>query len=599
MEKFRSEESIRHTKHASTRQTGKDNMSFSNKYTEKRPLHNGDTRSPYDYNPKDEKKGTLGAIFGFIRTHLMVLLIITGAFLGFIIGYSINAPVQELSPVAKYNLIILIGFPGELLIRMLKLLILPLITCSLITGLAVLDSKVSGRVGLRAVVYYLSTTVIAAILGIILVSAIQPGSGMSTKGVQREEQLVRPLDSFMDIIRNMFPSNIIKACVQQDKTVIVEKVENPLIFDKLEYNITGKTQRRIDQLVDDKLIFLTINPDNSKLYYTKKFATYRIGTGLTTKGSANYLGIIVFAIVVGIAAGSMGERNRPFVDFLLVLNEIITKLIIAVMWYAPIGICSLIMSKFAEMDDMAGTFKGLGLFIVTVVVAIGIHGLILLPALFFLLTRTNPYVFLKGMLVAMATAFGTDSSAATLPVTFRCLEENLKVDKRITRFILPVGTTINMDGTALYEAVSAIFIAQTIGRSLSVGDYIAISFTSILASMGAAAIPHAGLVTMLIVLDTVGLPTDMVAVIFSVDWFLDRCRTMINVLGDAYGAGIVQHLSKADLEKADREEDNVFNDVEPYVVAKNIKRNESFLEDHEVESNDNDIAMRERKLTYC
>jgi len=449
------------------------------------------------------------------------------------------------------------------------------------------------------VVYYLSTTVIAAILGIILVSAIQPGSGMSTKGVQREEQLVRPLDSFMDIIRNMFPSNIIKACVQQDKTVIVEKVENPLIFDKLEYNITGKTQRRIDQLVDDKLIFLTINPDNSKLYYTKKFATYRIGTGLTTKGSANYLGIIVFAIVVGIAAGSMGERNRPFVDFLLVLNEIITKLIIAVMWYAPIGICSLIMSKFAEMDDMAGTFKGLGLFIVTVVVAIGIHGLILLPALFFLLTRTNPYVFLKGMLVAMATAFGTDSSAATLPVTFRCLEENLKVDKRITRFILPVGTTINMDGTALYEAVSAIFIAQTIGRSLSVGDYIAISFTSILASMGAAAIPHAGLVTMLIVLDTVGLPTDMVAVIFSVDWFLDRCRTMINVLGDAYGAGIVQHLSKADLEKADREEDNVFNDVEPYVVAKNIKRNESFLEDHEVESNDNDIAMRERKLTYC
>lgn len=118
----------------------------------------------------------------------------------------------------------------------------------------------------------------------------------------------------------------------QDKTIIVEKIENPLIFDKLEYNITGKTQRHVDQLVDDKLIFLTINPDNSKLYYTKKFTTYKIGTGLTTKGSANYLGIIVFAIVVGIAAGSMGERNRPFVDFLLVLNEIITKLIIAVMW---------------------------------------------------------------------------------------------------------------------------------------------------------------------------------------------------------------------------------------------------------------------------
>ena len=144
---------------------------------------------------------TRNMISGFLRKRLMVVLMITGACLGFIIGYGINGPVQNLSPEAKYNAIILIGFPGELLIRMLKMLILPLITCSLIVGLAGLNSRVSGKVGLRAVVYYLSTTVIAAILGIMLVSAIRPGSHMTRPIEEDEQQLVRPLDSFLDIVR--------------------------------------------------------------------------------------------------------------------------------------------------------------------------------------------------------------------------------------------------------------------------------------------------------------------------------------------------------------------------------------------------------------
>ena len=144
---------------------------------------------------------TRNMIFGFLRKRLMVVLMIAGACLGFIIGYGINGPVQDLSPEAKYNAIILIGFPGELLIRMLKMLILPLITCSLIVGLAGLNSRVSGKVGFRAAVYYLSTTVIAAILGIILVSAIRPGSSMRRPSEEEEQQLVRPLDSFLDIVR--------------------------------------------------------------------------------------------------------------------------------------------------------------------------------------------------------------------------------------------------------------------------------------------------------------------------------------------------------------------------------------------------------------
>lgn len=580
--------------------------------SEKAHLHKRNSNNFYNINKKETSKiqETGEVICGFLKKQLMVVLIICGAFLGFIIGYAINEPVQRLSPEAKYNVIILVGFPGELLIRMLKMLILPLITCSLIVGLAGLDSKVSGRVGLRAIIYYLTTTVIAAILGMILVSIIRPGNHVFRENQDEEEQLVRPIDSFMDIVRNMFPSNIVKACVEQDKTKIIEK-NSTTKWVRQRYNTTGKTQNELDDLVKDKKVFIeTIG--SSVSYFYNKYDVYKIGDGLETKGSANFLGVIVFAIAVGIVAGRMREKAAVFVQFLSVFNEIITKLIIVVMWYAPVGICSLIMAKFAEMDDMDATFASLGYFIVTVVAAIAIHGLILLPALFFVMTRKNPYRFLKGMTSAMATAFGTGSSAATLPVTFRCLEENLHINKRITRFILPVGTTINMDGTALYEAISAIFIAQAVGRSLSFGDYIAISFTSILASIGAAAIPHAGLVTMLIVLDTVGLPTDMVAVIFSVDWFLDRCRTMINVLGDAYGAGIVQHLSRADLantEVTDKIEENdhqefTFSSPTLFDEEPTTQNGEKILRSQSVQYNKSNnehetFLMRERKLTYC
>merc|ERR1712209_186467 len=153
------------------------------------------------------------------------------------------------------------------------------------------------------------------------------------------------------------------------------------------------------------------------------------------------------------------------------------------------------------------------------------------------------------MLGAITTAWGTASSSATLPVTMNCLEEKNGVDPRISRFVLPIGATINMDGTALYEAVAALFIAQVRNMSMSVGQIVAISITATAASIGAAGIPQAGLVTMVMVLDTVGLPAEDVTLILAVDWLLDRFRTAINVLGDSIGAGLVYELSKNDLEE--------------------------------------------------
>jgi len=481
-----------------------------------------------------------------IRKNLLVILIIVAASLGFIVGIAANKPIQNLKQPTRSTVLTVLGFPGEVLIRILKLLILPLIVSSLIVGLSGLDSRVSGKLGMRACIYYMSTTFIAVIVGMCLVSTIRPGVGADKPTGVNQNEPVRPLDSFLDIVRNMFPDNIIGACIMQGKTKIDIKKE--LIREYNQTLIGNETDLRG---IEVKSVW--DNETGALRNYTtiREYRTYKMAGNTVTTFKPNFLGIIVFSISIGIILGKMGEKAKTFVEFTSILNEVVMKLVILVMWYSPIGIWSLVSAKFAEMANIEGTFRSLGLFIVTVVTAIGFHTLIVLPIIYFAIVRKNPYTFMKGMLEAMATAFGTDSSAATLPVTFRCLEEHNHIDKRITRFVLPVGATINMDGTALYEAIAAMFIAQATGYSLSVGDIVAISITSTLASVGAAAVPHAGLVTMLIVLDTVGLPTDYIGVIYAVDWFLDRCRTMANVMGDSIGAGIVQHLARDELVKYD------------------------------------------------
>merc|ERR1712066_759005 len=194
----------------------------------------------------------------------------------------------------------------------------------------------------------------------------------------------------------------------------------------------------------------------------------------------------------------------------------------------------------------------LGLYFMTVLIGLFVHGFVVLPIIYSVTTRKLPFRFIANMTNAFTTAFGTASSSATLPVTISLLEEKNQVDPRVCRFVLPIGATINMDGTALYEAVAAIFISQVNGMSLSIGQIIAISITATAASIGAAGIPQAGLVTMVMVLEAVGLPPDDITIILAVDWLLDRFRTTINVVGDSIGAGIVNHLSKGELEEMDK-----------------------------------------------
>uniref|UniRef100_A0A3P9C4B1 Amino acid transporter n=1 Tax=Maylandia zebra TaxID=106582 RepID=A0A3P9C4B1_9CICH len=433
-----------------------------------------------------------------------------------VLGISLGVVVREyasLSHLYKQYF----GFPGEILMRMLKLVILPLIISSMITGVAALDSEVSGKIGLRAVVYYFSTTIIAVVLGIILVMTIKPGVSQTAEHIDRAgtPPNVTTVDTLLDLLRNMFPENLVQACFQQ--------VRRPHILLFWPTFDSGACHRNITK--DYKIV-----------------GTYSDGI--------NVLGLIVFCVAFGLVIGKMGEKGRILLDFFDALNEATMKLVQIIMCYMPVGILFLIAAKIIEVEDWE-IFRKMGLYMVTVLSGLAIHATVCLPLIFFVIVRKNPYTFTLGMAQALVTALMISSSSATLPVTFRCAEENNCIDKRITRFVLPVGATINMDGTALYEAVAAIFIAQLNDYALDVGQIVTISITATVASIGAAGVPNAGLVTMVIVLTAVGLPASDVTLIVAVDWLLDRFRTMINVLGDAYGAGIVQKLSKRELERMD------------------------------------------------
>ncbi|XP_011829174.1 PREDICTED: excitatory amino acid transporter 5 isoform X3 [Mandrillus leucophaeus] len=387
---------------------------------------------------------------------LSVLSVIVGCLLGFFLRTRHLSP-QEIS---------YFQFPGELLMRMLKMMILPLV-----------------------------------------------------------------------VSRNMFPANLVEATFKQYRTKTTPVVKSPKVAPEeasprriLIYGVQEENGSRVQNFALD----LTPPPE----------VIYKSEPG--TSDGMNVLGIVFFSATMGIMLGRMGESGAPLVSFCQCLNESVMKIVAVAVWYFPFGIVFLIAGKILEMDDPRAVGKKLGFYSVTVVCGLVLHGLFILPLLYFFITKKNPIVFIRGILQALLIALATSSSSATLPITFKCLLENNHIDRRIARFVLPVGATINMDGTALYEAVAAIFIAQVNNYELDFGQIITISITATAASIGAAGIPQAGLVTMVIVLTSVGLPTDDITLIIAVDWALDRFRTMINVLGDALAAGIMAHICRKD-----------------------------------------------------
>lgn len=254
------------------------------------------------------------------------------------------------------------------------------------------------------------------------------------------------------------------------------------------------------------------------------------------------LPLIVFGILFAAALTTVGERGRVVIDFIDGVNEAMMKLVIWLMYLAPVGIFGLVAGRLGQAgggEAFLAEIMAVGWHVVTVLSGLAVHFVVLLLILVFIARR--PPRYLVNMLRALFTAFGTASSSATLPVTMECVREN-GVDDRAARFVLPLGSTVNMDGTALYEAAAVMFIAQAYGVDLGLGQQAIVFITATLAAIGAAGIPEAGLVTMVIVLQAVGLPLEGIGLLLAVDWFLDRFRTSVNVWGDSVGAAVIDRL---------------------------------------------------------
>lgn len=371
---------------------------------------------------------------------------------------------------------------GEFFLKSLKMIIVPLVVCSMISGITGLgDVRRLGRLGGITVGYYATTTLVAVTVGSILVNIIQPGVGLSGAGLDVPEKVAAKESlGLPDIVLGFVSDNVVASMADMQM-----------------------------------------------------------------------LPLIVFSLVFGAVLTTMEGRGRPIIDFINAGNEAMMKMVHLIMWLAPAGIFGLVAGRFGKavaeggMDAFMAQLSAVGWYMVAVIAGLAVHALVVLPLALFFIARRSPLQYARHLGSALLTAFSTASSAATLPLTIESVEQNAEVNPKAAQFVLPLGATINMDGTALYEAVAVIFIAQAMGVDLSLGQQILVVLTATLAAIGAAGIPEAGLVTMVIVLKAVGLPLEGVSLILAVDWLLDRFRTTVNVWGDAVGAAVVERLALA------------------------------------------------------
>jgi len=363
---------------------------------------------------------------------------------------------------------------ARIFLTLLKMVVLPLVFSSLVSGIVGLgDFKKLGRMGGKALGWYVTTSLLAILTGLALVNLIQPGSG-SGLNLPDTGDIPEVPESFWQVIINMVPSNVVQAAS------------------------------------DFKLIQ-----------------------------------VLFFAILFGIFTLSVQESFRkPVADFIGGVFEIMMKMTMFIIRMSPVGIAALIASLVAVTGPEI--FAGLIGYAVTVALALAVHFFGTLPLLFWLITRRNPYRVMRAMSPALLTGFSTASSSGTLPVTLERVEHGVGVSNKISSFVLPIGATVNMDGTALYECVAVIFISQLYAGAnpeftLTLGSQLLIVFLALMVSIGAAGIPHAGLVMMVIIFKAVGVPIELAGLLWAVDRPLDMCRTMTNIWSDTMGAATIAH----------------------------------------------------------
>lgn len=386
---------------------------------------------------------------------------------------------------------------GQIFLRLLLLIAVPLVLASLITGVASLsDMKKLSRIGGKTIAIYISTTVVALVIGLVLVNVMKPGASVPEDMRQKLE------------------------------TTFAEQAEAGL-----ENAAIAKERGPLDPLVD-------MVPSN---------------VFFAASNNRNMLQIVFFSIFAGICLLMIPKaKAKPILDLFESLNDLVIKMVEVIMLFAPIGVFALMADTITSIagDDLAQILElltALGYYCIVVLLGLVLHMVITYGSMMKFFTPRTFKQFATALAPAQLVAFSTSSSGATLPVTMERVEKELGVSEEVSSFVLPLGATINMDGTGLYQAVAAVFIAQTIGMDLTLSAQLTIVFTAVLASIGTAAVPGAGIIMLVIILESVGVPSAGIALILGVDRILDMCRTVTNVTGDATVATVVA-ASEGELE---------------------------------------------------
>ncbi len=397
--------------------------------------------------------------------------------LGAILGIGLGVYLHGISPeqATFQNSVYAANVVGTLFIDLLKMILVPLVFCSIAVGIANLrQHQQINRVWVVTLMFFVGSMAIAIALGLVASNYFKPGLGLH-------------LDMFQNAMQAF------------------EAKQLPL-----------------SEFFTQFLHGLFLNP-------------------FTALAQGNVLAVVVFALILGIALVVGGERYKNILALFQEGLEIIMRMVGWIMHLAPFGIMALLLKLVAVQDlTMLNT---LAKFVAVVVGTTLFHGIFVLPLILYLLTRKSPLWFWRGARGALMTAFATSSSAATLPVTLQSATQHLHVKPEIAGFVIPLGATINMDGTALYEASAALFIANLAGIDLSITQQMIVFFTAMIAAMGAPGIPSSGMVTMVMVLQSVGLPVEAIAILLPIDRLLDTIRTTVNVQGDMVGSLIVQKFT--------------------------------------------------------
>ncbi len=417
---------------------------------------------------KEKRKETEKKKIG-LSTQIFIALI-AGALLGVIIHYFIPASYVRDTVVVEGIFYVV----GQGFIRLMQMLVVPLVFCSLICGsMSIGDSKTLGRVGVKTIVFYLLTTALAVCLALGVAMVINPGLGLDIDAVQTAEVTASDsTTSLTETILNIIPKNPAASLANGDM-----------------------------------------------------------------------LPIIVFALFVGIMLAKLGTKASTVSNFFSQFNDVMMEMTMTIMKIAPVGVFCLIARTFANVGFSA--FAPMLKYMGSVILALGLQCFGVYQILLFLFTRLNPLKFIKKYLPVMGFAFSTATSNATIPMSIDTLHKKMGVSKQISSFTIPLGATINMDGTSIMQGVAVIFIAQAYGIALTPANLVTVVATATLASVGTAGVPSVGLVTLAMVLNSVGLPTEGIALIMGIDRILDMIRTAVNVTGDAICTTIVSYQEKA------------------------------------------------------